>query len=200
MTRSDEREAAACRTLERASDALAEAARTLPPSVAEAAGCIIASLRAGGKILLCGNGGSAADAQHIAAELAGRLKLERAGLAALSLTVNASVLTAVSNDYGYESVFARQVEAIGREGDVLVGISTSGTSVNVVRALERARDLGLTTIGLSAGGGGTMERHCDVVVRAPAADTQRAQEVHIAVGHAICEIVEAEMFGRGGRE
>lgn len=196
MTHANGREAAAREALAMSAETLAAAARELPAAVAQAAGTILEALRGGGKILLCGNGGSAADAQHIAAELAGRLKLERRGLPALSLTVNPSVLTAVSNDYGYSMVFARQVEAIGAPGDVLVGISTSGTSGNVIAALRRARELGLSTVGLSGADGGAMTEHCDVIVRAPAQDTQRAQEVHIAVGHAICEIVEAELFGR----
>jgi D-sedoheptulose 7-phosphate isomerase len=149
-------------------------------------------------VLLCGNGGSAADAQHIAAELAGRLRRERAGLPAIALTVNPSVLTAVSNDYGYEMVFARQVDALGRKGDVLIGISTSGTSPNVVRALEAARARGMATIGLMGERGGPMEAHCDVAVAAPSSDTQRIQEIHIVVGHAICEIVESELFGGKG--
>jgi D-sedoheptulose 7-phosphate isomerase len=181
--------------LREASEAHARAAATLGPVVAEAAGLALSALRGGAKVLLCGNGGSAADAQHIAAELAGRLRRERAGLPAVALTVNPSVLTAVSNDYGYEMVFARQVEAIGRQGDVLIGISTSGGSPNIVRALETARSMGLTTIGLMGERRGPMEAHCDVAVAAPSSDTQRIQEIHIAVGHAICEIVESELFG-----
>ena len=173
----------------------ARAAATLGPVVAEAAVLVVSALRDGAKVLLCGNGGSAADAQHIAAELAGRLRRERAGLPAVALTVNPSVLTAVSNDYGYEMVFARQVEAIGREGDVLIGISTSGGSPNIVRALETARDRGITTIGLMGERRGPMEAYCDVAVAAPSSDTQRTQEIHIAVGHAICEIVESDLFG-----
>jgi D-sedoheptulose 7-phosphate isomerase len=172
-------------------DVHARAAETVARATAEAARAISEALDAGGKVLLCGNGGSAADAQHIAAELAGRLRRERRALPAIALTVNASVLTAVSNDYGYERVFARQVEALGRPGDVLVGISTSGGSPNVVRALTAARAAGLVTIGLTGEGGGAMEALCDHVVRAPSSDTQRIQEIHIAVGHAICEIVES---------
>jgi D-sedoheptulose 7-phosphate isomerase len=177
------------------SEAHARAAATLPHVVAEAASVVVAALRGGSKVLLCGNGGSAADAQHIAAELAGRLRREREGLPAVSLTVNPSVLTAVSNDYGYEQVFARQVEALAREGDVLIGISTSGRSANVVRALETARRLGLSTIGLMGEARGEMEAFCDIAVAAPSSDTQRIQEIHIVVGHAICEIVESDLFG-----
>ncbi len=177
------------------SEAHARAAATLAAVVAEAAALVVSAFRSGAKVLLCGNGGSAADAQHIAAELAGRLRRERAGLPALALTVNPSVLTAVSNDYGYEMVFARQVEAIGREGDVLIGISTSGSSPNVVRALEVARGAGIATIGLMGERRGPMEAHCDIAVAVPSSDTQRTQEIHIVVGHAICEIVESQLFG-----
>jgi D-sedoheptulose 7-phosphate isomerase len=177
------------------SEALARAAEAIAPQVADAAALVVRTLRDGGTVLLCGNGGSAADAQHIAAELAGRLRRERPGLPALALTVNPSVLTAVSNDYGYEAVFARQVEALGSEGDVLVGISTSGSSPNVVRALEEARSRGLATIGFMGELGGAMEKHCDVAIRAPSRDTQRVQEIHIAAGHAVCETVESELFG-----
>ncbi len=173
----------------------AKAAETLSEGAALVAAVVHDALEAGGKVLLCGNGGSAADAQHLAAELAGRLRRERRGLSAVALTVNASVLTAVSNDYGYEMVFARQVEALGRPGDVLVGISTSGSSPNVVRALEHGRAAGLVTVGLIGDRGGDMEAHCDHVLRAPSSDTQRIQEIHIAVGHAICELVEARIAG-----
>jgi D-sedoheptulose 7-phosphate isomerase len=168
-----------------------KAADEVAESAADVARAIHRALQAGGKILLCGNGGSAADAQHLAAELAGRLRRERRGLPAIALTVNASVLTAVSNDYGYDMVFARQVEALGRPGDVLVGISTSGSSPNVVRALERGRAEGLTTVGFMGRNDGAMQEHCDLIVRAPSDDTQRIQEIHITVGHAVCELVES---------
>jgi len=171
------------------------AARELPATVSAVAAVLSDALESGGKILLCGNGGSAADALHLAAELQGRLRRERRGLAAVALTVNPSVLTAVSNDYGYDKVFARQVEALGRPGDVLVGISTSGSSKNVILALQAARAAGLTTVGLLGARGGEMEGHCDHVVRAPSDDTQRVQEIHIAVGHAICELIEARLVG-----
>jgi len=169
------------------------AAERLPGQVAGVADLVSAALEGGGKVLLCGNGGSAADAQHLAAELQGRLRRERRGLAALALTVNPSTLTAVSNDYGYEMVFARQVEALGRPGDVLVGISTSGASANVVKALKVARSAGMSTVGLMGERGGPMCEHCDHVIMAPSADTQRIQEIHIAVGHAICELVESRV-------
>jgi D-sedoheptulose 7-phosphate isomerase len=182
------------------SEVHARAARALPEGIARAAALVVDALRSGSKVLLCGNGGSAADAQHIAAELAGRLRRERAGLPAVALTVNPSVLTAVSNDYGYQAVFARQVEALGREGDVLIGISTSGGSANVVEALAEAGRRGMVTIGLVGEGGGPMKEHCDVAIHAPSSDTQRVQEIHIVIGHAICEIVESELFGTSARK
>jgi len=177
------------------------AASSLSEAVAEVAEAVRKALESGGKILLCGNGGSASDAQHIAAELAGRLSRERRGLAALALTVNPSVLTAVANDYGYGEVFARQVEALGRPGDVLIGISTSGRSANIVRALEEGRARGLMTVGFVGGEAGAMGHHCDLLVSVPSVDTQRIQEIHIAVGHAVCELVEGyfadKEYGRG---
>jgi D-sedoheptulose 7-phosphate isomerase len=172
------------------------AAESLPEAVAEAAVAVTEALRAGNKVLLCGNGGSAADAQHVAAELAGRLRLERGGLPAIALTVNPSVMTALANDYGYDMVFARQVEALGREGDVLVGISTSGRSPNVVKALEAARAVGVVTVGLTGRDAGPMAELCDHLIAVPTDDTQRVQEIHIAAGHAICEIVESALFGQ----
>ena len=171
------------------------AAESLSYVIAASATAVTDALRAGNKVLLCGNGGSAADAQHIAAELAGRLRLERGGLPAIALTVNPSVMTALANDYGYDMVFARQVEALGREGDVLVGISTSGRSANVVRALETARSAGLVTVGLVGRDTEQMEGLCDHLIAVPVQDTQRIQEIHIAAGHAMCEIVESALFG-----
>ncbi|MFH1690082.1 MAG: SIS domain-containing protein [Candidatus Eisenbacteria bacterium] len=172
------------------------AAESLSEAVAEAAAAVTEALRAGNKVLLCGNGGSAADAQHVAAELAGRLRLERGGLPAIALTVNTSVMTALANDYGYDMVFARQVEALGCRGDVLVGISTSGRSPNVVRALEAARAGGVVTVGLVGCDAGEMGGLCDYLIAVPTEDTQRIQEIHIAAGHAICEIVESALFGQ----
>ncbi len=176
------------------SAALARAAGELPEIGAAVAAVLVEAIEGGGKILFCGNGGSAADAQHLAAELAGRLRLERRALPAVALTVNASTLTAVANDYGYEAVFARQVEALGKPGDVLIGISTSGSSPNVVAALKTAKLSGLVTVGFLGLKGGAMEEFCDHSLRAPSEDTQRIQEIHIAVGHAICEIVEEYLF------
>jgi len=188
----------AARILEASCEAVQSARRELPGVAGEVAELIVASFRAGGKVLFCGNGGSAADAQHLAAELAGRLRLDRPGLPAMALTVNASVLTAVANDFGYDEVFARQVEALGAAGDVLIGISTSGSSQNVVRALEQAREGGLTTVAMVGDAGGEMVNVSDVAIRVPVTATQHVQEAQIAVGHAICEIVEAEMFPREG--
>ncbi len=188
----------AARILDASVEAVGVARRALPGAAGRVAALMLESLRAGGKILFCGNGGSAADAQHLAAELAGRLRLDRPGLPALALTVNASVLTAVANDFGYEAVFARQVEALGSTGDVLVGISTSGSSPNVVRALEAARSRGLTTVSLIGGRGGPMADLSDVTIEVAVTGTQHIQEAQIAVGHAICQIVEAEMFPREG--
>jgi len=154
--------------------------------------CIIASeaLKNGHKILLCGNGGSAADAQHIAAELSGRYKSDRRGLPGIALTTDTSVLTAVGNDFGFDRIFDRQVEALAREGDVLIGISTSGHSKNVVRALSLARNMGCRTIGLSGRDGGVMSEFCDINIIVPSEDTPRIQEMHIMIGHIICQAID----------
>ena len=155
-----------------------------------AAGLLIDGLKGGGKVLFCGNGGSAADSQHLAAELTGRYLRDRAPLAAVALTVDTSALTAIANDYSYDEVFARQVRGLGRPGDVLVGISTSGNSRNVVAALEAARALGMRTVGLTGAAGGRMKELCDVCLCVPSTDTPRIQEMHIAAGHMLCELVE----------
>jgi D-sedoheptulose 7-phosphate isomerase len=154
--------------------------------------CIIASetINNGGKILLFGNGGSAADAQHIAAELSGRYKSERRGLAGIALTTDTSVLTAVGNDYGFERVFDRQVEALAREGDLLIGISTSGNSRNVLRALSLGQNIGCKTIGFSGRDGGALNDFCDVNIIVPSDDTPRIQEMHIMIGHIICQAID----------
>ena len=154
--------------------------------------CIIATetINNGGKILLCGNGGSAADAQHIAAELSGRYKKERRGLPGIALTTDTSVLTAVGNDYGYDRIFDRQVEALAREGDLVIGISTSGNSKNILRALSLGRNMGCKTIGLSGNDGGAMDEFCDVNLVVPSDDTPRIQEMHILIGHIIAQGVE----------
>lgn len=152
---------------------------------------ICSSLRQEKKILLCGNGGSAADAQHIAAELVGRYELQRRAWPAIALTTDTSTLTALSNDYGYEEVFARQIEALATAGDVLIALSTSGQSANVIRAAERARQLGCKTIALTGETGEPLASHCDVAVSVPSKRTSRVQEAHITIGHLWCEMVEA---------
>ena len=151
-------------------------------------------LRAGGKVLTFGNGGSAADSQHFAAELSGRFHRERAALPAMALTTDTSALTAIGNDYGYEHVFSRQVEAHGRKGDVAVGISTSGQSPNVVRALSVARERGLVTVALTGEGGGALRPLADFLIEVPHRDTARVQEVHGMVVHIVCELIEESLF------
>lgn len=158
---------------------------------------MITSLKQGGKILLCGNGGSAADAQHLAAELISRLKLERAAIPALALNVNTSVLTAISNDYQFELVFVRQIEAFGKAGDVLIAISTSGNSPNIIKAVEYAHMAGLKSIGLIGGNGGRLAQKADLPIIVPSDNVQRIQEAHITIGHILCELVEDALFGRG---
>ena len=150
------------------------------------------ALKSGNKVLFCGNGGSAADAQHLAAELIGRFQKERRSLASVALTTDTSILTAVANDYGYDEVFARQVEGLGRSGDVLIGISTSGNSANVVKAALKARDTGMHTIAFTGEGGGKLKDICDITFAVPSIVTARIQEMHIMVGHIICELVEEE--------
>ncbi len=156
-------------------------------------GCILSmeTLRAGKKILIFGNGGSAADAQHIAAELVGRYKSERRGLPAIALTTDTSALTAIANDFGYKRVFERQVEALANEGDLLIGLSTSGNSANVNRALKLGRELGCKTIGLSGRDGGKMNGLCDLNIIVPSDDTPRIQEMHIMIGHILCQAVDS---------
>ena len=168
-------------------------AASLRPTVA-AAEAMIASLRAGGKVLVCGNGGSASDAQHFAAELVGRFERERRALASIALTTDTSILTALANDYSYTRVFARQVEAIGRRGDVLIGISTSGGSANVLEAFAVAKAAGLTTVALTGRDGGAIGRAADIHVNVPSPSTPRVQEVHRTILHVICELVEAGLF------
>jgi D-sedoheptulose 7-phosphate isomerase len=158
-----------------------------------AAAALVAALGAGSKVLVCGNGGSAADSQHFAAELVGRFARERRAWPALALSTDTSVLTALGNDYGFDGVFARQVEAHGEAGDVLVGISTSGDSANVIRAMEAARARGLVTIGLTGRDGGALGRLADHHLNVPSSSTARIQEVHIALLHVLCELVEREL-------
>jgi len=161
----------------------------------EAALLITRCLRNGGKVLFFGNGGSAADAQHLAAELVGRFVRERAGLPAIALTTDSSILTAVGNDYGFEQVFARQIQALGRAGDVAVALSTSGNSANVLEGVKEARKRKLKTIGLTGKDGGALAQRADVAVTIPSTSTARIQECHIAIGHLFCELVDADFGG-----
>jgi D-sedoheptulose 7-phosphate isomerase len=158
------------------------------------AAAIAAALRAGNKLLLVGNGGSAADAQHIAAEIVGRYKQERPAYAAIALTTDTSALTAIGNDYGYDQVFARQVEGLGRPGDVLLAISTSGRSPNILNALAEARARGITTIGFTGAKGHAMAEFCDLLLVAPSEDTPVIQQIHLATAHGICAEVEQAMI------
>lgn len=146
------------------------------------------------KMLFCGNGGSASDAQHIAAELSGRFYYNRPPLYAEALHVNSSYITAVANDFGYEETYVRMLEASGKKGDILVGLSTSGNSSNVVKAIKKANDIGLTTIGFTGRNGGDMNGICDILIKIPSIDTARIQEGHILIGHIICQLIEEEMF------
>jgi D-sedoheptulose 7-phosphate isomerase len=150
----------------------------------------------GNKILFCGNGGSAADAQHLAAELSGRFYYDRPPLAAESLSVNTSFLTAVANDYSFDNVFARMLNSIGQDGDVLIGLSTSGNSENVIRAFKAAHERGIITVGLTGEDGGKLAPLSDFILRVPSSDTPRIQESHILIGHIICELIEASIFPR----
>ena len=154
----------------------------------------VTAFKADKKMLFCGNGGSASDAQHIAAELSGRFYADRPPLYAEALHVNPSFMTAVANDYGYEATFSRMVEAAGKKGDILVGISTSGNSPNVVKAIQKAKELGMKTVGFTGKNGGAMRDLCDITICVPSNDTPRVQEAHILVGHIICQLIEQEMF------
>lgn len=158
--------------------------------IARIAELCVHALQSGGKVMFCGNGGSAADSQHLAAEFVGRYKMERRALHAVALTVDTSVLTAVGNDYGYDEVFRRQVEGIGRAGDVLIGLSTSGNSTNVLRAFEQAGEMGISTVALTGAGGGLMQKVADVCLAVPSSVTNHIQEMHITAGHLVCELVE----------
>jgi D-sedoheptulose 7-phosphate isomerase len=165
------------------------------PTIVKAALLIANCLQFGNKLLLFGNGGSAADAQHLAAEFVGRFAMERAGLPAIALTTDSSILTAVGNDYGFEQIFARQIQALGRPGDVAVAISTSGNSANVLEGVKEARKRNLKTIGLTGKDGGALAQQADVAVTIPSTSTARIQECHIAIGHLFCELVDADFGG-----
>jgi D-sedoheptulose 7-phosphate isomerase len=168
----------------------------LHAAMANVAAACIAALRQGNKILFAGNGGSAADAQHLAGELVSRFNYDRPGLPAFSLSTDTSVLTAIGNDYGYERLFARQIEAIGHAGDILFAISTSGRSPNILNAVRVAREKGLVTVGLTGRGGGELSALCDHCLRTPSDSTPRIQEGHIAIGHTICCLIEQQLFPR----
>ena len=184
--------------LDRLQDSLAVKSQMLSSDcvgqAAAVAEVMITSLRAGGKILFFGNGGSAMDAGHLAAELAGRFYRDRPGLAGISLSDGTASLTAIANDYAYDDVFARQIRGLGRPGDVAVGLTTSGNSANVVNALLAARETGLVTVALTGSSGGKVAAIADLCIRVPTDDTPRVQEACMHLGHSICEIVEREMF------
>jgi D-sedoheptulose 7-phosphate isomerase len=168
----------------------------MPDAIAEVADLIVGSLREGGKVILFGNGGSAADATHLAAEFVGRFRFDRSPLPALSLSDNGSSVSGIGNDYGYSEVFARQLTALGRPGDVAIGISTSGTSANIVAGLRAARAGELSTVCLTGATRGALHAEADHCLRMPSDDTARVQECYLLVGHLVCELVEARMFGR----
>jgi D-sedoheptulose 7-phosphate isomerase len=163
-------------------------------TVAAVTDAIVDALKNGGRIYFCGNGGSAADAQHLAAEFSGRFYTDRKALSAEALHCNTSYLTAVANDYSYEVVYARLIEGIGNAGDVLVGLSTSGNSANIVKAFESAKQKGLTTVGFTGTTGGVMKEISDYLINVPSTDTPRIQESHIMLGHIICQLVEEKLF------
>lgn len=166
---------------------------TMQDDLMDVSNIFVETFKNGNKVLICGNGGSASDAQHISAELVGRYKKERKGLPAIALTTDSSILTAVSNDYSYNYVFERQVEALANKGDLIIGISTSGKSENIINALKKAKELECKTLGLTGKGGGTMKNFCDYNLIVPSNDTPRIQEIHILFGHILCEIVDIEL-------
>jgi D-sedoheptulose 7-phosphate isomerase len=169
--------------------------RDLAPAIAEMAGLISAALAGGNKLLVMGNGGSAADSQHFVAEIVGRFKMERRALPAIALSTDTSIMTAIGNDYGFESIFSRQVEALAAPGDIVVGLSTSGNSPNVLKALDEAHRLGCRTIGLLGKDGGSIRTACDLALVVPSTDTPRIQEGHITIIHIVCDLVEKKLFG-----
>ena len=173
-----------------------EAERTLPRFVAHGVVAMTDCLRAGGKIMACGNGGSAADAQHFAGELVSRFYFDRPPLSAIALTTDTSILTAISNDYGYRDVFSRQIQANGRKGDVFVAISTSGNSENILHAIAVCKDLGILVVGLTGQSGGKMKEICNYCLCVPSESTPRIQECHLVIEHSICAYIEAALFGK----
>lgn len=166
-------------------------------TILEATDAVLEAYKRGNKTLIAGNGGSAADAQHIAAEFVSRFAFDRPGIPSIALTTDSSILTAVGNDYGFDRVFARQVEANGVEGDIFIAISTSGNSTNILEAINSAKSKHITTIGLTGEDGGKMADICDITIKVPSSSTPRIQESHIMIGHIICAIVEEELFGKG---
>ncbi len=162
--------------------------------VGQAVGMVVEAFKAGNKVLLFGNGGSAADAQHIAAEFVNRYQIERPPLPAIALTTDTSILTSISNDYGFIDSFSKQVKALGREGDVAIGISTSGTAANVIKAIKAAKEMGLKTISLTGGDGGDLAKLTDIALVVDSPITPRIQEVHITIGHVLCEMVDRMLF------
>ncbi len=169
---------------------------SLLSAVEQAGETCLTALRAKKKILFAGNGGSAADSQHMAAELVSRFNYDRPGLPSVALTTDTSALTAIGNDYGYERLFARQVEALGQQGDVLVVLSTSGNSPNILAAIEAAKKIGIKTIGFTGKTGGKMASLCDIALKIPSSHTPRIQECHIMLGHILCQIIEDTLFGK----
>jgi D-sedoheptulose 7-phosphate isomerase len=167
----------------------------LQQRIQETINIIVTAFKTGNKVLFCGNGGSAADAQHLAAEFSGRFYKDRKALPAEALHCNTSYLTAVANDYSYDSIYSRIIDGIGNEGDVLIGLSTSGNSGNILKAFEIARSKDIKTIGLTGATGGKMKELSDVLLNVPSTDTPRIQESHIMIGHIVCQLVEAEIFG-----
>jgi D-sedoheptulose 7-phosphate isomerase len=174
--------------------------RELGPKMILVAELLVDTFRNGNKLLVMGNGGSAADAQHLAGEIVGRFKLERRGLPAIALSTDTSILTAVGNDYGFDAIFSRQVEALAREGDAVIGISTSGSSPNVLSALRLAREKGCRTVGLLGKDGGSIREMVDLDLTVPGQDTPRIQEGHITIIHILCELVEEALFGEKDHE
>jgi D-sedoheptulose 7-phosphate isomerase len=173
---------------------LAAVRELLVPEISRVAQCLIESIEGGRTIFWCGNGGSAADAQHIAAEFVNRFLIERPPLPAIALTTDTSILTSISNDYGYADCFAKQIKALGKGGDVAIGISTSGAAANVIKAVKVAREMGLKTVGLAGGDGGQLAKLADIALVVDAPSVPRIQEVHITIGHVLCDMVDRMLF------
>ncbi len=183
------------RRLGEASELFARTSKECHEQIESAANLVLETLKSGRKILLCGNGGSAADAQHIATEMTVKMKLVRSPMAAIALTTNSSLLTAQANDLGFETVFARQIESLGRSGDTLIAISTSGNSPNIISAAQTAKRMGIKVVGLTGFDGGRLAPLCDIAIVVPSSEVPRIQEMHIAIGHLLCEYAESNLFG-----